>query len=215
MARMKDELLRALRFSYQEGLIWGQSGSISVRLKGSQLMMTPRGATYSEPLEDNLGVYDWSKKRWRGKGIPPSDAFTHSEIYQNRGQVQAIFQSQPFFATLLACSEATIDTSVLPNGVIALFRVIDIPYNHPGSPELAASIIERSTNSDILLLRNYGILVAGTSLREVIDRTVTFEFICKLWAFSKDREVKLAPLPGETVNSLIDYVRKNKLNMAI
>jgi 3-dehydro-4-phosphotetronate decarboxylase len=215
MARIKDELLRALRFGYQEGLIWGQSGSISVRLKGSQLMMTPRGATFEEPVEDSLGVYDWSRKRWKGKGMPPSDAVTHGEIYQNRGQIQAIFQSQPFFATLVACSDTMINTNIIPNSVIQLGKVIEVPYQHPGSPELAAAINERSTNSDILLLRNYGLIVAGTSLKEVLDRTVTFEFICKLWAFSHERDLKLSPLPGETVSSLNEYVRKNKLSMSI
>ncbi|MHC9543336.1 MAG: class II aldolase/adducin family protein [Vulcanimicrobiota bacterium] len=212
MSKVKEELLRSLKFCYQEGLIWGQSGSISVRTRNSQLMITPRGATYSEVQENQLGTYDWAQKRWRGRGIAPIDVKVHSEVYRNRAGIKAAILSQPPYTTLIACSDISVETAVLPLGVMQIDKVVDVPYFHPGSDDLVAAINEKSTNSDVILLRNFGVLVGGATLKEVIDKVVAFEYLSKLTISAYSSNMKIRALSKETVASLQEYVKIHKIN---
>ncbi|MDQ7824058.1 MAG: class II aldolase/adducin family protein [Candidatus Eremiobacteraeota bacterium] len=208
MAKIREEMLKALRFCYQEGLVWGQSGILTARARGSQFLVAPRGASYEDPTEHSIGVYDSTKKRWRGPGLPPADLTIHGEIYRTRGQIQAIFQSQAPFTTLVACSDIALETALTPLTMASLGTVIDIPYNLPGSEELISSINVKSINSDVLLLRSYGALVAGKTLKEVIEKTITLEFTCRLCVFAGQGGIKLRPLSPDMVESLKDLRRK-------
>jgi L-fuculose-phosphate aldolase len=214
MAKLKEELLRSFKFCYQEGLIWGQSGSISVRTRSSQLMITPRGATYSDVLENQLGTYDWAQKRWRGRGIAPIDVKVHGEIYRNRAGFKAAILSQPTFSTLIACSDVSVEPGMLPLGVIQIDKVAEVPYYHPGSDELLSAIGEKSTNSDVILLRNFGVLVGGATLKEVIDKVVAFEYLSKLTISAYSSNMKIRALSKDTVTSLQEYVKIHKINFS-
>ncbi|MEW6095472.1 MAG: class II aldolase/adducin family protein [bacterium] len=73
-------------------------------------------------------------------------------------------------------------------------KIERVPYQHPGSIELALEVGKRIKDADILLLENHGVLCAGCSIQEVINKTQTFEFLSKLTVFSKSANIELKPI---------------------
>lgn len=210
MAKMQEELVRALRYCYQEGIIFGQTGCISLRFRGSRFLITPKGATYNEITEHHIGTYDWNRKKWSGPGLPPIEVRTHRELYKDHAETNAIIQSQPLFSTIAACQELKIDKNITALTAATLGNIMVIPYQHQGSDELHNAIKERVINSDILLISNYGVIVTGRSLKEAIDKTINFEFLCRIHFYGQAANLKLVSLPEATVESIRDYNKKNQ-----
>jgi L-fuculose-phosphate aldolase len=55
-----------------------------------------------------------------------------------------------------------------------------VPYALMGSPELAEIVSQNTTEADVLLLENHGILTTGTSLLQAFDKLEVLENAAKM-----------------------------------
>ncbi len=113
----------------------------------------------------------------------------HRAIYQQRQEVNAIIHANPPYTTLLACSDEIINTSIIPEG--ALIHVSYVGVFQPGSKELASAVGSASLKSDVIILRNHGVVVIGVSLEEALNRLEYVEFISRLIIMARMSGIKL------------------------
>lgn len=189
------------------GLVWGTSGNISVRIDEDSFLITARGAALGKLHDEEMVVCKISNDFVERK--PSLEFKMHKEIYRLRKEIIAILHSQPLFTTLVACSnEFEIKNEIIPESIVYLKTIEKIPYQHPGSIELAMQIGEKIKTTDILLLGNHGVVCASGSIDEVINKTLTLEFLCKLTIFSKAANIELKPIDRQKMIEFLDLLNK-------
>lgn len=164
----------------QRQLVWGKSGNISIKVEPDAFFISATGSNLGLLSDRDIVLCRIGEDTWQGMRHPSIEREMHRGIYQVNELAAAIIHSQPFYATLIACSDITIDTDLIPEAMAYLGKVSRVPYHHAGSKELARSVAERSRSSQVLLLENHGVVCWGASIDEVILNTETLEFLCRL-----------------------------------
>jgi L-fuculose-phosphate aldolase len=110
---------------------------------------------------------------------------------------------------LVACTpQIELKRGIIPESIAYLKKIEKVPYYHPGSSELAKEAARRSLKGDVLLLENHGVLCVGTSLKEVVKKAETLEFLARLTITARQSKVKLKALPKEIVLDLEQTLRE-------
>ncbi|WP_268586450.1 class II aldolase/adducin family protein [Priestia endophytica] len=142
----------------------------------------------------------------------------HLGIYQKREDIKAILHSSPFYTTLFACSNEGILSELFVETMYYLEDISYIDYFHPGSQELAEAVTTQSFHSNIIIMRNHGVVVLDDSLLEAQMRLQTLEMACRMILKAKESGIKLSLIPQKTVQSFLNdsfYKPKKKMNNSI
>lgn len=186
-------LKRFGRLVDRRGLVWGRSGNMSLRIGDDEFLITGRGACLGELQDEDMVICRISKDS-SSKG-PSMEFRMHREIYRARNEILAVLHSQPLFSTLVASSrDLEIRKDLVPEAMVYLKEIGRIPYLPPGSIELALKVGRKIQDADLLLLENHGVVAAGTSMEEVVNKTETLEFLCKLIVFARASGIELKGL---------------------
>lgn len=182
--KVKALLEKHARRAFNLGLVWGASGNMSIRADADRFFITPTGRSL-----ENITGRDVVRCRI-DTDTPDKNASMewglHSGIYRNRRDIYAVFHSQPPYSTLIACAKnRKIKTALIPEAIAYLGKIEVVPYRHAGSAELAEKCAEGAKKADLLLLENHGVVAFGVSIEEVVNKTLTFEFLCRLNILSK------------------------------
>jgi autoinducer 2 (AI-2) kinase len=124
----------------------------------------------------------------------------HLAIYASRPRTKAVIHCHAPHATILANT----DLPFLPISTEAAFfgEIPRLPFIMPGTNELADEVGKAAEHAHAVLLKNHGLIVAGTSLRKAADMTEvverTAEIILGCYAVGKKPPV----LPEDVVAKL-------------
>jgi L-fuculose-phosphate aldolase len=194
----------------RKGLVWGNSGNISHRLNDDNFIISGSGAYLENLSENDFVTMNLQDEKWKGRGKPSIETKMHREIYKTKKDVNAVLHSQPFFTTLISCTSLEIDINLFPESMAYLVKVDRVPYDHPGSSELAKSVSENIINCDILILSNHGAICAADCLENLILKTETLEMLCKMISLSKVGDMELKYLPQEIQDEFLRHLEEIK-----
>ncbi|HEV2859979.1 MAG TPA: aldolase [Pyrinomonadaceae bacterium] len=189
---------------YERGYAHGSTGNVSVRV-GDDVWVTPtgyslRGLTPSKlarvSLEGNL----------LSENKPSKEHPFHTAIYRQRPEARAVVHLHSTYAVALSClEEFEGDASLAPLTPYYYMRVAPLavlPYFRPGSPDLAAAIERVAAGHHSMLLRNHGLICAGSSLPEAADRAEELEQTARLhFILRGERTRHLSPADVEDLIS--------------
>jgi len=191
-------------------LVWGNSGNISHRLDDKKFIISRSGAYLGKLKEENFVVVDLENKKVEGGAKPSIETKMHTEIYRVKMDVNAVFHSQPFFTTLISCTDLEVDNRLFPESMAYIDKIGRVPYRHPGSRELAIAVSEKGQDCDVVILGNHGAICGAKSLEDVLLKTETLEMLCKLIAFSKVGDIKLNYLPQNIKDEFLRHLKEMK-----
>jgi len=188
--------------AYNLGLVWGASGNMSMRVDAGNFFITASGKSLGD-----ITAGDMVRCRI-DKDTPPENASMewglHAGIYRNRSDAYAVFHSQPLCSTLIACArDKKIKTALIPEAIAYIGKIGVVPYRHAGSSGLADKCAERAKKSDVLLLENHGVVAFGSSLEEAVNKTLTFEFLCRLNVLSEAADMELKEIPPRQASEFL------------
>ena len=143
-------------------------------------------------------------------GVKPSmESGFHLGILRNRPDVNVVLHFQSPYSTAIACMKKKPTnfnvTAEIPCHVGSEIPII--PYYRPGSPELAAAVIEAMKDHNSILLTNHGQVVCGKDFDEVFERAMFFEMACRIIVQSEGNYDVLTP---EEIEDLEVYVLGKK-----
>lgn len=159
--------------SYDQHLMTGTEGVVSVRLQGNSFLITPTqmDRRMMEP-QDVVMIKD--RKREQGK-LPSRSVLLHDRIYRDHPEIQSIVSAQAPSAAAFSISNRIFETRSIPESYILLRDIPKIPYGPQFTDEGQISS-KIDADHPVVLLQNDAILTTGKSLLEAFDRLEVAEF---------------------------------------
>ena len=184
---MNDSVLEQLcdlsNSLFERGYAHGSTGNISARV-GDEIWVTPTGQPLHGLAPARLARLDLSGNRLN-ENQPSKEHPFHTAIYRRREDARAVVHLHSTYAVALSCLESfTGDESLPPLTPYYFMRVAPLavlPYFRPGSPALAEAVEGAASAHHSMLLRNHGLICAGSTLSEAADRAEELEQTARLY----------------------------------
>ena len=167
MKKYIQEIIDTGNNIYNKNLISGKSGNISSRINaasGDIIAITPTLKSLAGLKAEDIVLIDLDGNIL-SDGKPSSEVNMHLEIYKKRDDVNAIVHTHSPYATGFAFSDKKIKR-LEGFGEIQKPYLPSIEYEKPGSSELAESASKGIGDSDVLVLKNHGVICVGENLKE-------------------------------------------------
>ena len=187
MTSVKKDIVKAGNEIYQEGLVAGTWGNISIRLENDEnrFAITPSGMDYSEIDEEDIVIMDLDGEKVEGERKPSSEFRLHRHVYESRKDVDAIVHTHSVFASAVACARKSIPPLVEDMVQIVGGSVDTSEYRLPASDDLAEAAVEALGDKNGALLANHGVLAVGKDIDEAIKTSQIIEKSAKIFLFGK------------------------------
>ena len=205
---VRQDLRRYGRMLLERRLVWGHSGNISAKTEPNAFLITATGADLGALHDEDLVLCQIDKDSWDGAKHPSIERGLHQGIYRACKRAAAVVHSQPFYSTLVACSEIAVRTDLFPEAMAYLSSVERVPYYHAGSHELAEATASKAQAGQVLLLENHGVVCWGSSLDVALLRTETLEFLCRLVVVSHANGISLNYLGDDVIEDFGKHLRR-------
>ena len=178
VAHARREIVEVCRRLYDHGLIAGQDGNVSVRIKEDRILVTPAGLSKvdvraSDLVELQLGHEH--EKSSKGKGQESSEVEVHFAAYAIRPDIRAVVHAHPPVATAFSVAGETVEHPMLAELKYGVGTVPLVPYAQPGSRALAELAAESLRSYDVVLLQYHGAVTVGPSLMVAHQRMESLE----------------------------------------
>lgn len=181
----RQDLAAAHRLCVREGIHEGSWNHISLTLpdRPDLILITPSGLHWSRVQPEDLIVMDGNGRIVSGQRRPnPSAWIIHYPIHQARPDARCLIHLHATYSTALFMrAGALFETRASQpaagfHGRVAYFDVYDGTLTAREEGErMAAALSDKS----VLVLRNHGILVAGSSVALAFTRAYMFERACQ------------------------------------
>ena len=173
---LKELICEIGRRVWQRGMASANSGNISARLDRDTVLITPTLVSKGFMEPEQILVTNLAGEVIRGEGYPTTETPMHLRLYREREDIGGVVHAHPPIATAFAVAGKPLDRHLIPEAVIFLGEIPLVPFQPPGSPELAESIVPYLERHDAVLLENHGVLCWGSDLEQAYHRLETVEF---------------------------------------
>ncbi|MBE6489291.1 MAG: class II aldolase/adducin family protein [Methanobrevibacter sp.] len=176
MKKNVQEIIDVGNNIYKKNLVSGKSGNISKRIKtanGDIVAITPTLKSLANLKPEDIVIVDFDGNTLTS-GKPSSEVNMHLEIYKKRDDINGIVHTHSPYATGFAFSNKKIKR-LEGFGEIKNPYLPEIEYEKPGSAELAKSASEGIGDSDVLVLKNHGVICVSENLKEAESLAVFVE----------------------------------------
>lgn len=200
---IKSKLLGTGNALLQKKLAWGYSGNMSARFGENQMLITGSGTNIGDLSEGDFVLVNIETQEWEGVKKPSKEIPMHREIYLNRRDANVIIHASPFWSTLIACSEQTIESKLFIESMYYLEKMEVVDYFHPGSIDLGEGVGKAAKKANVILLKNHGVIVFDDSVEEALMRLETLEYTCRMIVMARASNITLCGLSEETVRDFL------------
>jgi L-fuculose-phosphate aldolase len=148
----------------QSGLVVGAGGNLSMR-DGDIMYISPSGFDLQE-IEDHQWVrVEISTGKVLGDLKPSSEVLMHLECFRKRPDIQAVLHAHPSYSVGVSSTGKTIP-SLFPDFPAMVRRVAYLDYMIPTTEVLANAVGNVIRDSDVVVMRNHGVLTVGKTMKE-------------------------------------------------
>jgi L-fuculose-phosphate aldolase len=172
---VKEEICAVGRKLWQRAYVDGNGGNISYRIGPNAVICTPTLMSKYDLTPADLCLVDLEGKQLAGTRARTSEILMHLEIYKEVPEAKAVVHCHPPHATAYAITSRVPPTCVIPEYEVFIGKVALSPYETPGTPEFARTVIPFVKHHNTLLLANHGIVCWGDTVThaewyaEVVD----------------------------------------------
>ena len=159
-----------------QGLMIGSYGTVSVRWKGNDFLITPRNVPRWEiDIDDIVQIKDGKREPDK---LPSRAVKLHEQIYKANPKVNSIILTQAPDIMAFGVSKTKLDVRTIPESWIFLQDIPIIPFGeHFYNSNTISSTI--SADAPALIIQNDSVLVTGDKLLNTFDRLEVAEFSAK------------------------------------
>ena len=155
---VKEEICNVGRKLWQRQYVDGNGGNISYRIGPNAVICTPTLLSKADLRPQDLCMVDLEGKQLAGGRPRTSEILMHLEIYKEVPEAKGVVHCHPAHATAYAITGRVPPTCVIPEYEVFIGKVALSPYETPGTPEFARTVIPFVKNHNTVLLANHGIV---------------------------------------------------------
>ena len=172
----REEIMRIVRRACDQGLMISSYGTVSVRWRWNDFLITPTNVLrWNITLDDIVQIKDG--KREPGK-IPSRATWLHQEIYRQNPHINSIILTQSPYLMAFSVTGNKFDVRTIPESWIFLQDVPNVPFgSHFAGEATIVNLISKDTPA--VIIENDSVLVTGDKLLQTFDRLEVAEFSAK------------------------------------
>ncbi len=172
----REEIMRIVRRACDQGLMISSYGTVSVRWRGNDFLITPTNVLrWNITLDDIVQIRDG--RREPGK-IPSRATWLHQEIYRQNPHINSIILTQSPYLMAFSVTGNKFDVRTIPESWIFLQDVPNVPFgSHFAGVDTILNLISKDTPA--VIIENDSVLVTGDKLLQTFDRLEVAEFSAK------------------------------------
>ncbi|MCW3804545.1 class II aldolase/adducin family protein [Plebeiibacterium marinum] len=195
---IRQQIKGMVRRACDQGLMMSSYGTISVRWKGNDFLITPTDATrWDIQAKDIVQIKEG--KCEAGK-VPSRSTWLHQKIYEMHPEINAIILTQPEYLMAYGVVHKKLDVRTIPESWIFLQDMENVPFgsHFTGNETIPGKI---STANPGIIIENDSVLMTGGSLLQAFDRLEVAEFSAKSLVMGTSLG-DFAPMNDEEIDEL-------------
>ena len=197
-----DQFLSACHRVGQAGLVRCSSGNLSYRVRDHVIAISGRGSWLSHIRRDQVAICRLDNGSAFNEVECSVESKVHLGVMRVRQDVQVVLHFQSPSATAIACgAPEQRDFFVIPEIPLYVGKPAAVGFLPPGSAQLADAVAAAMVDHDMVFMQNHGMVVAGKSYDDVIQKACFIELACEIML-----KTEAQPLTEDQVNSLKDYL---------
>lgn len=186
MEDLKKELIEISKEAQRIGLCKHKSGNFSIRDKETgYILVTPSGIDRELLKVDDICILDLDGNViYTKEGLKPSsETMMHLEIYKTREDIFAVAHTHSKYGTSFSVLNKKIPAVIYEAAAFGLKKgyVPVAKYARPGTIELAKSVIEPVSISDMFLLEKHGVVAVGENIKEAFLKVQYAEELSEIY----------------------------------
>lgn len=179
---IKEEIAKFAKKAYEEKLIAGTSGNMSVYLPSEdRMVITPSGYDYSIMKAEDMVVMDLDGKLLEGKLKPSSEWRMHAQIYKQIPRVRSIVHTHSPYATSFAVLNKEIPQVLIEMELFLKGSIEVSPYARQGSDQVGINAVPCLIEKNACLLANHGVVAVGETIGQAYINSVYAEDAAKIY----------------------------------
>lgn len=155
---IKEEICAVGKKLWMRQYVDGNGGNISYRIGPNAVICTPTLTSKYDLRPQDMCMVDLEGKQLAGGKPRTSEILMHLEIYKEVPEAKGVVHCHPAHATAYAITGRVPPTCVIPEYEVFIGKVALSPYETPGSPEFARTVIPFVKTHNTVLLANHGIV---------------------------------------------------------
>lgn len=176
----KNDVAYFMRRLYNRFLTTASGGNISLKVSDPYVLITPAALDKGIVSAEQIAVVSMEGENFSRDLKPSIETSMHLEIYKERKDVRAVVHAHPVYASLFTTINRNVNTHLIAEARYMLGEPLLAEYALMGTSELAKVVAAASLKSNVILLRNHGVLTMGTTLLEAFDRMEVLENCAKM-----------------------------------
>lgn len=186
LTQLKRDVLRIAKKAYDEKLMAGTSGNMSVLSRDGQLMViTPSSYDYSIMEEQDIVVTDLAGNVVEGCHKPSSEWKMHAEIYKHLPHVGAVVHTHSPYATSFAVTHQEIPVILIEMIPFLKGKLEVSAYAQQGSAQVGLNAVPILERKNACLMANHGVVAVGDTLEQAYINSVYAEDTAKIYHMAK------------------------------
>lgn len=180
----KKYLIYAGKELLRYNLVSLSGGNVSARI-GEHVIVTPSGMDYESLNPSDIVVVDMAGNVVEGDRRPSVDIGALLYIYNGRSDVHALIHTHQVYATSvgLVADELPPVVTTLINATRGAVKVA--PYSSAASVEMGVKTVENLGDTRAVILKNHGVVTAGTTIKEALYAAVYLEDAAKSYLLAR------------------------------
>jgi len=176
----KHDVASYMRRLYDRFLTTASGGNVSFRVSDQHVLITPAALDKGNISAEQIAIVSMEGENLSREFRPSIETSMHLEIYKERNDVRAVVHAHPVYASLFTTIKRKVNTHLIAEARYMLGEPVVAEYALMGTTELARVAAEASSNSNVVLLKNHGVLAVGKTLLEAFDRMEVLENCAKM-----------------------------------
>lgn len=186
LTQLKRDVLRIAKKAYEEKLMAGTSGNMSVVSRDRQWMViTPSSYDYSIMEEQDIVVTDLDGNVVEGCHKPSSEWKMHAEIYKHLPHAGAVVHTHSPYATSFAVTHQEIPVILIEMIPFLKGKLEVSPYAEQGSAQVGLNAVPILKRRNACLMANHGVVAIGETLDQAYINSVYAEDTAKIYHMAK------------------------------
>ena len=181
--KLREKLINAGRVLVDEGqgdYFWGH---ISARLPGepNRFLMKPGCIGIEEMTDDNIITVNIEGDKVSGEWPRHNEVYIHSEVMRARPDVACVIHTHPEYAVAFSSLGKELqpmsnDGTMFSAGVPIFSETTDLIVSQERGKAVARTLGDKSA----LILRNHGIVTAGSTIEHAVFLAIKLERACRI-----------------------------------